>query len=54
MTAVAIVMMIVSILLVWGGLVASIVALRSLESPEVQVDDNGNVIDNPALGTGIW
>ena len=34
MTTAAIIMMIVTILIIWGGLVASIIALRVLPVPE--------------------
>ena len=54
MTATSIVLMVIAILLVWGGLVAGIVALRSLEAPEVQLDERGNVIDDPSLEAGAW
>ncbi|MBR5951403.1 MAG: methionine/alanine import family NSS transporter small subunit [Actinomycetaceae bacterium] len=54
MSATAILLMAIAIILVWGGLVAAIVALRTLPEPEVQVDVNGNVIDDPSLGNSIW
>lgn len=54
MSATAILLMAIAIILVWGGLVAAIVALRALPQPEVQVDEKGNVIDDPSLGTGTW
>lgn len=54
MTSVSILLMVIAILLVWGGLVAAIVALRILPEPEVELDANGNVIDDPSLGTDIW
>lgn len=54
MSAISIVLMVISIVLVWGGLVAAIVALRTLPEPDVELDSNGNVIDDPSLGTGIW
>ncbi|RRC96329.1 methionine/alanine import family NSS transporter small subunit [Schaalia canis] len=38
MTAPAIVMMVVTILLVWGGLVASVVALRGVNMPQQDED----------------
>ncbi|WP_175954123.1 methionine/alanine import family NSS transporter small subunit [Schaalia sp. Marseille-Q2122] len=38
MTAPAIVMMVVTILLVWGGLVASVVALRGVNMPQHDED----------------
>lgn len=54
MTPQAIVLMAVAILVVWGGLVAAIVALRTLEEPEVELDSNGYVIDDPSIEAGLW
>ena len=41
MTAPAVVMMVVTILIVWGGLVVSIMALRFLPTPDEQGVRNG-------------
>ena len=54
MTPQAVILMLVAILVVWGGLVAAIVALRALKDPEVEVDANGYVVDNPSFEQGIW
>lgn len=54
MTPNAIILMVVSILLVWGGLVASVVLLRTLPAPEPELDENGNVIDDPQAAIASW
>lgn len=46
MTAPAIVMMVVTILLVWGGLVASVVALRGVDTSHS--DEEHAASDEPA------
>ena len=51
MTPEAIILMVVAIVLVWGGLVASIVALVVLPQRDVEVDEHGNVIPDMTQGT---
>ena len=51
MTASAIILMVVAIILVWGGLVASIVALVVLPQSDVELDEYSNVIPDTTQGT---
>ncbi len=50
MTASAILLMVLAIILVWGGLAASMALLFVLDDPEVELDSLGNVVDQPLPG----
>ena len=52
MSAAAIVMMVVTILLVWGGLVASIVALRGGNSAQDEAE-RADTLPSAAEGEGL-
>lgn len=41
MSAAAIIMMIITMLIIWGGLIASIIALRVLPVPEESTETGG-------------
>lgn len=51
MTAPAIVMMVITILLVWGGLVASVVALRGVNTAQMR-DDADTHAEDPSSVNG--
>lgn len=53
MTPAALVLMVITILIIWGGLIASIVALRTLPSPDPALspdDFDGDSLDPSTAG----